>query len=186
MAFSDILRKAFPFLSVAAGLGGPLGTMAANAVGKALGVDKLDPTKTLDTISDAFANPEQRAAITKAEDDFQAQMAQLGYQNAEDLEAIAEADRDSARKREVAVRDYTPEIGFYGLVGVFTYMVHYLVRYPVPSDNKAIIYTMVGTIGTLLVGAANYFYGTTRGSENKGAEIAKLATTATTAAVKKI
>lgn len=175
MAFTDILRKAFPFLSVAAGLGGPLGAMAANAVGKALGVDKLDPSKTLGAITDAFANPEQRAALQKVEDDFQAQMAALGYKDAEELETLATADRDSARKREISVKDYTPEVGFYLLIMVYIYMVHYLFRYPIPENNRAIVYTAAGALTTLLVGASNYFYGTTRSSEVKGQAIASIA-----------
>jgi hypothetical protein len=113
MGFTDVLRKAFPFISAAASLGGPLGTMAAAAVGKALGMDRV-PANSGDAIANAiavaFANPEQRAALLKAEQDFQLQMAQLGYQHAEEIEAIAEKDRASARNREIQVKDWTPRI----------------------------------------------------------------------------
>src|SRR5229473_1118049 len=94
MGFTDVLRKSFPFISIAASMGGPLGVMAANVVGKAIGADKA-PAPTQDAIANVIAgaigDPAQRAALVKAEQDFQLQMAELGYKNAEDLEQIIDA-----------------------------------------------------------------------------------------------
>jgi len=144
--------------------------MAASVVGKAIGADK-SPEPSSDSISNAIASamasPEQRAALLKAEQEFQLQMAELGYKNAADLEEIAEKDRDSARNREIQVRDHTPEIGFYLLATIYCVALFCLFRYPVPQDNKALIYSGLGTLGAIVVGAANYFYGTSRGSERK-------------------
>ncbi len=170
MSFTDVLKKAFPFISAAASLGGPIGTMAANLVGKALGADK-PPEPTLDGISTAmaaaFADPAQRTALIQAEQQFQAQMAELGYKDAEELAATDAQDRANARAREVSVRDYTPEVGFYLLTITFGFFLHWLFKYPVPADNKAIVYSAMGGLSTLVIMAATYFYGTTRGSEKK-------------------
>lgn len=167
-----VLQKLFPFISAAASLGGPIGTLAANAVGKALGVDKVDNTPDAVEAAINGATPDQIIALKKAEQDFQVQMAELGFKDVETLESLAVQDRDSARKREMAIRDFTPEVGFYVLCGVFTYALHWLFRYPIPADNKALCYTMLGSLGTLLVSAATYFYGTTRGSEQKNTLLA--------------
>lgn len=42
--FKSVFKNLFPFISAAASIGGPLGTLAANAVGGALGVN-VDPTQ---------------------------------------------------------------------------------------------------------------------------------------------
>ena len=128
MGFTDVLRKSFPFISIAASMGGPLGVMAANVVGKAIGADKA-PAPTQDAIANVIAgaigDPAQRAALVKAEQDFQLQMAELGYKNAEDLEQIIDADRANARNREIQVRDWTPKLlaiaistGFFSILGM--------------------------------------------------------------------
>src|SRR6185369_1457273 len=104
MGFTDILKKSFPFISAAAGLGGPIGTLAATAVGKALKLDKT-PAPTIDGISNVIAtalgDPAQRQALVAAEQEFQKQMAELGYNHVEELEKIAADDRASARNREI-------------------------------------------------------------------------------------
>jgi hypothetical protein len=185
MGFSDVLKKVFPFLSVAASLGGPLGSIGAGLVGKALGLATTPKAEDLSNIlTDALSDPAKQAALQQAELDFQSQMAALGFKDAEALEELATEDRASARQREIAVRDYTPELGFYTLIGVFSYMVHYLFRYPVPTENRAMVYSMAGSIGTLLVTAATYFYGTTRGSENKSATLSSIASSAAEAGTK--
>lgn len=169
MSFTDILKKSFPFISAAASLGGPVGTMAATLVGKALGVDKVPATAEgiSNVIATAFADPAQRTALVQAEQQFQAQMAELGYKDVETLAATDEADRASARNREVQVRDYTPEVGFYLMAAIYCLALFCLFRFPIPPDNKALIYSGMGTLGALLGAAANYFYGTSRGSERK-------------------
>jgi uncharacterized YccA/Bax inhibitor family protein len=98
-------------------------------------------------------------------------MAELGYKSETDMESLAVQDRESARAREISVKDYTPEIGFYLLMVIFAFVIHWLLKWPVPDSNKAIVYSAIGSLGTLVVMAATYFYGTTRGSENKSATI---------------
>lgn len=171
MSFSDVMKKAFPFLSAAASLGGPLGTMAAAAVGKALGLDKA-PAGTSDSIANAIAvamgDPAQRAAILKAEQEFQVQMTTLGYQHAEEIEAIASKDRDSARNREIQVKDWTPRILAFVVVTLcFTAEFVYF-RHGAPANaSPELIGRILGTLDSALILVLSYYFGSSAGSDRK-------------------
>jgi hypothetical protein len=180
MEFTSILKKAFPYISAAAQLGGPLGTMAAAAVGKALGMDK-PPEATEDaissTISNAFATPEQRIALLKMEQDFQLQMQQLGFQH-EDLQAaLEEKDRESARAREVAVRDYTPMILSYLTVAFsFTIFIWYFERGTSNNTTPELIGMILAAAISALTQVLSYYLGSSSGSTAKTAALVSAAT----------
>src|SRR5258707_9085 len=179
MAFTDVLKKAFPFISAAASLGGPLGTMAASLVGNALGMQKT-PANNGDAISNtialAFADPTQRAALVKAEQDFQVQMQQLGYQHAEEIEAIAEKDRDSARNREIQVRDWTPRIlAFVVVVLCFGGEGWYFMHGSPTTASPELIGRILGTLDSALILVLSYYFGSSSGSASKDATIANFA-----------
>jgi len=153
--WKSIVKTVAPMLGTA--LGGPFGGIAGAAIAKALGTPDANP----DTLSAAIQNatPDQLVAIKKIEDDFAAQMAQMGFADTEALEKIAADDRDSARKREIAVKDKTPAAGFYIItVGFFVLLVA-MMFLPIPEANKAVLYVMVGSLGTAWVGCTNYYYG---------------------------
>lgn len=171
MGFTTVMRKAFPFLAAGASLGGPLGTMAATIVGKAIGADKA-PASTADSIANAIAgamvDPAQRAALLKAEQDFQLQMAELGFKNVEDLEQIAASDRASARNMQIQTRSRIP-----GMLAVAVLVMC------VAGDGY---YLMHGTpkgaspelVGRILAGLENavmlvlaYYFGSSAGSDRK-------------------
>src|SRR5260370_4981451 len=102
------MRKAFPFISAAANFGGPLGTLTAGMVGKALGVKSLGPGQDEISAAIAGATPEQMAQLRQAEGELQAKLQEMGFQHVEELEKIAESDRESARARQVAVKNPAP------------------------------------------------------------------------------
>lgn len=173
---ADILgfvKKIAPWISAAAVGNVPaLVGLAAQTISTVTGKDVKADT---DAISAAIAGatPEQLQALKQADNEFALKMQTLGFESEEALEKIAADDRASARNREVAVRDYTPEVGFYLLVLVFAFFLRWLFKYPVPADNKAIIYSAVGSLGTLVIMAATYFYGTTRQSAKQVDVISK-------------
>ena len=177
--FTGVFRKVFPFLSAAAALGGPLGTMAAALVGNALGMEK-PPAGSGDAISNAialaFADPTQRAALLKAEQDFQVQMQQLGYQHAEEIEAIAEKDRESARNREVQVKDWTPRIlAFVVVVLCFSGEGWYFMHGTPQAAAPELIGRILGTLDSALILVLSYYFGSSSGSASKDATIANFA-----------
>lgn len=174
---ADVLgfvKKIAPWITAAASGNVPaLVGLAASTVATVTGKDVKADT---DSIAEAVAGatPDQLLALKQADNDFAAKMQAMGFQDEETLEKIAADDRASARDRETKVRDYTPEVGFYLLLATFGFFLHWLFKYPVPTDNKAIIYSAFGSLGTLVIMAATYFYGTTRQSARKDDVIAQM------------
>lgn len=170
MGFSDVVKKIYPWISAGASLGGPVGVMAAAVVGKAIGADKA-PAGTTEgienAIASAMATPEQRAALLQAERDFQKQMTELGFQDAEQLEQIAAGDRASARNMEVATRSSVPgllgisvTIGFFGLLALTA------LHAPPPASEK-VLDVMTGSLGTAWIMVMGYYFGSSSGSARK-------------------
>jgi hypothetical protein len=154
---------------VATALGGPLAGSGVKVLCDALG---LDPNTTKpEDIDKLFKQGqltgEQLVALKKAEHDFQIQMQTLNINSIQELERIASNDRDSARKREMAVRDWTPQILAYGVTigffGVLSYMLHKVV----PEGSKDVLNVMLGSLGTSWVSVINYYFGSSAGSDRK-------------------
>jgi hypothetical protein len=164
---SGFLKKAFPFISAAASFGGPLGTLAADAVGKAIGANKLDPSEDSIASAVAGATPEQLTALKQAELDLQAKLAEMGFKDAEELAQIAAGDRDSARAREVALRDRIPAIlaititvGFFGMLAV-------VMHYGVQPQSEKLVDIMLGSLGAAWLSVVTYYFGSSAGSDKK-------------------
>ncbi len=90
------------------------------------------------------------------------------------LEALDAADRDSARKREMEVKDNTNSVMAYTITGVmFTCTVYFNIYPPVP-EVKPIVENVVMALrdGWLIVVA--YYFGSSRGSAAKHEMIERL------------
>lgn len=169
---NDFLKSLVPMLGTAISTANPLAGMAFSAIGKVLGVetnDKQAIEKALQT-----ATPDQILQLRKAEMDFSAQMQALGFKSVADLEAIAAGDRDSARKREIAIHDTTPRnlcylitTGYFGVLG-------YIIAYGIPAEGHDAILMLLGTLTTAWLGACTYYYGSTSNSKTKDNTIAGL------------
>ncbi len=184
--FKKLVGSVAPMIGTA--LGGPLCGAAATVLVNKLGLqdkvpDPNDQAALAAAVTPLMSNPDTLLKVQEADNDFKETMAKLNIQSETDLEKLAVEDRGSARQREIAVKDYTPEVGFYLLLMVFAFFLHWLFKYPVPPDNRAIIYSAFGSLSTLVIMAATYFYGTTRGSEQK---TTMLANSVPTAAVKQL
>jgi len=161
------MRKAFPFISAAANFGGPLGTLTAGMVGKALGVKSLGPGQDEISAAIAGATPEQMAQLRQAEGELQAKLQEMGFQHVEELEKIAESDRESARARQVAVKDRVPGVlaigitlGFFGVLGVVG-------LHGVVQQSRDLVNVMLGALGTAWVSVVTYYFGSSAGSDRK-------------------
>lgn len=77
----SFLTDILPFIGTA--LGGPLGGMAASAVGEKLGI----PAATVDTIKQVLGGmpPEKVAELKEADNNFQIKLAQMGYDSLEKI-----------------------------------------------------------------------------------------------------
>lgn len=171
MSFTTVLRKAFPFISTALSLGGPMGVIASTLVGKAIGEDKplpSTPEGMADILSTAFVDPTQRAAMLQAEQTFQMQMAELGYKHVEDLEATAAADRANARNREIQVKDWTPRV-LAGLVVIFAAVGEgWVLTHGYPNNvAEGLVGRILGTLDSALILVLSYYFGSSAGSDRK-------------------
>lgn len=139
----------------------------------------LPPEKQEEKLADALKSglsPEQIAAMKQADYAFQQRIAEL------DLEGLKvdAADRDSARKREMTVKDRVPAIlasvtsfGFFVTLGCLFFVVP-------PEKNSEIIYLLVGQgiVATYLM-IYNYYFGSSSGSKSKTDAFERITTAAT-------
>jgi hypothetical protein len=140
----------------------PIGGMAANVLRDALGLDKDSDEREIGQALEN-ATPDQIVSIKKAEYDFNIKLKELDI----NLEEIDAKDRDSARKREIALGDNTPAVlatcitvGFFGLLFL-------IIFYPIPNEAKDILQIMIGSLGTAWAGVVTYYFGSSYGSSKK-------------------
>jgi hypothetical protein len=169
----EIMKVVGPLLgqvapTIATALGGPLAGLAAKTLSTVL-LGKEDGSEAEIAKALQGASPDQLAAIKKIDADFKTRMAELEI----DLERIVAGDRDSARKREVALGDHTPKIlaaaitiGFFGIL--FWMFVH-----GVPKNGNEALLLMLGALQTAFTGVIAYYFGSSAGSKAKTDAMAK-------------
>lgn len=161
---ASVLTKAAPALATA--LGGPL---AGGAVAALEGVFGLNGEGTTKERTEALgmalsgATADQMLALKKADQDFAVRMEELGVKR----EEVANADRDSARKREVEVKDKTPRNLAYAITTGYFGMLVFMMLVPIPQASRDIMNYMLGTLGTAWVASVTYYFGSTNGSFEK-------------------
>ena len=161
-----------PFVSkfapiVGAALGGPLGGAAGALLASALVVKDADPKSIEQAIKDGTLTGEQIVALKQAEDQFALQMKQLDIDSVAKMEGLSIQDRDSARKREMAVKDKIPAILAIGVTIGFFGLLAYMLKFDVPPANKDILNIMLGSLGTAWVSIIAYYFGSSSGSDKK-------------------
>jgi hypothetical protein len=163
----QILQTVAP--TVALAVGGPFGPLASAAISAALGTPKGD-----DKAAEAAlltATPDQLLALTKANNDFQVQMKQLGIEE----QKLVYADIANARSREIAVKDWTPEVLAYLVTAGFFGVLGYLVAYGKPAVGGDVVLVLLGSLGTAFTGIISYFFGSSSGSAAKTDTLNKIA-----------
>jgi len=167
-AILNLVRTVAP--SLASAVGGPLAGMAVRTISEAL-LGKPDGTEDELAQAAAKATPEQLLALKKAEQDFTVRMRELDI----DLERIANADRDSARNREVKTKDWTPRVlaalitvGYFGAL-------FYMLRHGLPQHGGSeAMLVMLGTLGTAWGGVVAYYFGSSAGSKAKDEAMSRM------------
>ena len=163
----DFLTKMGPLLgqiapTIATALGGPLAGLAVKTLsGVLLGND----SGTAEEVSTALAGatPDQLAAVKKIDADFSAKMKELDI----DLQKIYADDRDSARKMQIANKDWVPKaLAIVTTVGFFL-ILDWLLAEGMPKTGSEALLMMLGSLGTAWVGIINFYYGSSAGSEDK-------------------
>lgn len=165
--WKKIIAEISPTIGMA--LGGPIGGMAAKVVCDVFGLNK---EASGDEINTALYNatPEQLLALKKADNDFKIQIEQLNI----NLESIAEKDRESARQRQAAMHDWTPNVIATLIITGWLIMQWYLVMHAIPADNRELIMRMLGILDGALMLVLSFFFGSSAGSRNKDDTIANM------------
>lgn len=163
MDFTQIIKTVAPWIGTA--LGGPLGGMAVTAAANALGLGE----KTTDAIKAAItgATPDELLALKEADQGFALQMQALGFQNIKDLEAIAAADRDSARDMLKTTRSWVPAaLSVFVTTGYFAILIGLMSGKLEISDSQAML-LMLGSLTTAWGVVMAFWFGTTADSGRK-------------------
>lgn len=163
MDWTKIIATVAPWIGTA--IGGPLGGMAVEAAANALGLSD----KTIEAVKGAVmgASPETLLALKEADQRFSLQMQALGFQNIKDLESIAAADRDSARKMQMENKSFMPAVITTGILASFAGTLVALLFIPIPTENRDLIIYMIGQLSGFAGSAVAFWLGTTRQSEDK-------------------
>ncbi len=163
----EVVGTVAPALATA--LGGPLAGMATRAIaGKLLG--NADASEDELRAAIQTASPEDLVRLKEVEADFKVQLKNAGVK----LEEIAAGDRDSARRRQVDMGDWTPTVlglaiilGFFGILGAIMFV-------EVPTNAATIINILLGALAAMTAQVGNYFFGSSAGSARKNDTIEKL------------
>lgn len=165
--FIDIIAAVAPTLATA--LGGPLAGVATRTIAdKLLGKPDASPEEVEAAI--AGASGQDLVRLKEIEATFAAEMKQAGVE----LERVAAEDRDSARARQVQMRDWTPTLlGLTIILGFFGVLA-WIFQYGLPEKGGEVLLIMVGALSAMTNQISNYFFGSSAGSKTKETLIASL------------
>jgi hypothetical protein len=154
--------------TLATALGGPLAGVAAAAISDAL-LGKPNGSEAEIATALTAGGTDALLKLKQAEADFTVKMRELDIE----VERIHQMDRASAREREAKTSDsFTPRMlailvtsGFFGVLG-------YLLVVGKPADGDALL-IMLGTLGGAWTAVVAYYFGSSAGSAQKTALMAK-------------
>lgn len=160
MDWKDLVRSVAPV--IASAFGGPLAGVGVKALSEIV-LGKPDGTE--DELEEALkmADPALLQKIKAGDQVFKVEMKKLGI----DIVRLGNEDRASARARQMATKDITPDALAYLLTVGFIGTLMTLFNIPIPEANKATVYIMIGSLGTAWAAAMAYFHGSSRGSAKK-------------------
>lgn len=168
----DILNIAKSILStvaptVASALGGPLSGMAVKSIIQALGLSPDTPQE--DVLKEVTnSSPETLLKLKELENSFSAQMKQLEI----DLKKLETDDRNSARNREIQVKDNTTKYLAFLIVFLYAAIQIWLVSGQVlPAEMREIVMRALGTLDAIISMIFGYYFGSSIGSAQKTTQI---------------
>lgn len=159
--WKGILASVAPALATA--LGGPLAGIATKAL-----ADKLlgNPAATQEEVEAAVTGmkPADLVRLREIDAEFKKSMVEAGIK----LEAIASADRDSARQREIKTGDSWTPRGLAILVVVGWMAVQgFLLNHVIDGTMRELIARVLGTLDGALMLVLSYFFGSSANSKQK-------------------
>lgn len=170
----SIIKNVLPVLGSALFGGIPaVAVTAASKLAEHFGFD----TNTVEGVKNALSgvSPEQLNEAKKLDNDFKIEMQKLtndlvlaGYTQETELAKIDAGDRDSARKRHVALGGKFPEIFGMIIFGFTAFLVWDILKNGYSESlDPMIAGSLLQAFVSLSIGVCGYFYGTTAGSKAK-------------------
>lgn len=159
--------------TVATALGGPLAGLAVAEVGKVMGLDAPTVDSIQDALTKAPLTAEQIVALKQAELAFQSRMRELDIKE----ESLSYEDTASARNMEVATKDWMPRaLAILLLLGAAV-MFALVITGNVTKDPTLAVQlgAIIGYVTSELKTVFAYYFGSSRGSDDKSSTIADIA-----------
>lgn len=118
-------------------------------------------------IPDAAAKAEAQQKLLELQQNGELKLEEFAVQR----EQIAATDRDSARKRQVDLHDWTPNILAALIVCGYFGIQWFLLTHIVPQEMRDIIMRMLGILDMALGMVLQFFFGSSASSRSKDAVI---------------
>jgi hypothetical protein len=164
-------KAATPWL--AAGLrvaGGPVGNVAASILTSVTGQD-VKPENVEQVMASLAKTDEGRLKLIEADHQFEAAMRKMNFDHLDKVLELENADRDSARQREMAVRDKTPMYLALGIVAMAATLAIAVAISFFSGTPKVVDVTLAGMLGTVIgyvfgemKAVSSYYFGSSAGS----------------------
>jgi hypothetical protein len=170
MDLKKILGAVAPTLATA--ILGPVGGLAVQVLGDALGIDQPTQEKIKDAFQSGQMTGEQIVAVKQAEQAFLVRCKELDI----DLEKVHAGDRDSARGMQKETKSRIPgtlailvTLGFFGVLG-------WLLIGGKPAQGGDALLVMLGALGTAWGAIVQFYFGSSAGSAAKNEMLGRLRT----------
>jgi hypothetical protein len=169
----DFLKKGYPFIATGLSLAGPAGNLAAGILKTTLSLtdsqagNPADPQKVTQALNDLTLTPDQRTALAQAEMQYQEAALQMGYKSVADLEALSNADRDSARNLQIKTGSRVPGMLAITITLGFFAVVTFMLLRSVPQSGHDALMLILGSLASAWVSVVAYYFGSSKGSADK-------------------
>lgn len=178
MSFTSFVKKAAPWLTTVASAvfpgAAPILGVASGLLSKGLNTTvKADPESIANAITMAATSPDQLATLKKIDDDFAAQMRQLGIQEETDLAQILASDRADARAMQEKTGSRTPTMLAWAAVLTLLACIYMLGFRTLPQTGHDVLMMLLGTVAATYKDVYGYFFGSSAGSDAKTSLLAQ-------------
>jgi hypothetical protein len=158
--------------TIAGLLGGPLASMGVQALegvfGLAAGTADSDPQQLIKAV--ANISPDTAIKLAQIDSDLKTKLAQAGI----DMEALQVKDRDSARTREAATKDWTPRVLALVIICGYAMVQWYIMSHVLAAEMREVVMRSLGVLDAAVGMVLTYYYGSSSSSKTKDETISKL------------
>ena len=158
---TDLLMKLAP--TAATLLAGPLGGMAVEVLGKALGLTNATQESIKEVLSSGSMTPEQIVAVKQAETDLKVRLKELDIK----LEEVQAADRNSARQMQINTRSLIPALLSIITVGGFFALLIGAATGQFELTGSDVMMLLLGVLARETASVYQFWLGSSSGSQQK-------------------